>query len=95
MAVSYFLTPWGAQVADLEADPFDVPAEWTVATKAQYDARVALIQADKPGWKAKVKADGKAAKKAVYDNLKASAHTKDWTDATIQAVAGYTPEVSA
>lgn len=90
MATTWWSTPTGAvvELGDGEGFPDN---SWTELTQAHYNAEVAAIGSAAVQRAAEEQGSDCAARKAVYTNLKASRHTDDWTEATIEAVAGWKP----
>lgn len=99
MSTFYWITAeGGAATTTVNAAPQTPGMTWTLSDEATYDANLATlngVQADAATAAATAASEALAAKqaarKAAYDNLKASVHTSDWTEETIQIVSRYTP----
>lgn len=86
MPSTFYSTPSGLIVEIV--DPSQVAdASWTALTETAYNSAFDALVAVK----GTARDADLLARKAVYDNLKASRHTDDWTEATVQAVSRYTP----
>lgn len=83
--------PGGDDVYWEISDDAEPKPEWSPLTKNAYDSGVAAQEeASQADSDAAVSA-ACLARKAIYDDLKASAHTGDWAEATLRALSGYTP----
>lgn len=89
MALHYYTRPDG--VATVDNDDFVPPGGWTEVDLATYNAALAVVDATRLARQAGQLNTECMAKKAVYDDLKASAHTVDWAEDTFRALSGYTP----
>lgn len=82
--------PGGDDVLWEIEDAQEPRTDWRKLTKAAYDKAVAAQAAADQSAVEGVVADACAARKAVYDDLKAT-HNDHWAEATIRALSGYTP----